>query len=137
MALPGEGGAPQGRVARSSGEGKPERKRGSAEPTVLLVGADKSFHTAIAAGLAQHGVYVETTAAHGVVDAVVAAAPDLVLLVGDAASDGGSSVLAHLHTSPQSSVTPVAILASDRALDERLRAFRQGAAAVIPRSASL
>lgn len=137
MALPGDGGAPQGRVARLPGESKPERRKGSAEPTVLLVGADKSFHTAIAAALAQHGVYVETAPAHGVVDAVVAAAPDLVLLVGDAATDGGSSVLAHLHTSPQSSVIPVAILADDTALDERLRAFRHGAAAVIPRSASV
>lgn len=138
MALVGDGGSPpQGRPARSPGDSRPEKRRGSAEPTVLLVGADKSFHTAIAAALAQHGVYVETAPAHGVVDAVVAAAPDLVLLVGDAALDGGSSVLAHLHTSPQSSVTPVAILADDTALDERLRAFRHGAAAVIPRSASV
>jgi DNA-binding NarL/FixJ family response regulator/tetratricopeptide (TPR) repeat protein len=103
----------------------------------LLVGADKSFHTAIAGALARHGVYVETTSAHGVVDAVVATAPDLVLLVGDAASDGGSSVLAHLYATPHSSVVPVAILADDTALDERLRAFRHGAAAVIPRSASV
>lgn len=101
------------------------------------MGADKAFHTAIAGALAQHGVYVETTPAHGVVDAVVAAAPDLVLLVGEAAADGGSSVLAHLHASPHSSVVPVAILADDTALDERLRAFRHGAAAVIPRSASV
>jgi tetratricopeptide (TPR) repeat protein/DNA-binding response OmpR family regulator len=138
MALPGDGGSPpQGRPARSPGDNRPERRRGTAEPTVLLVGADKSFHTAIAAALAQHGVYVETAPAHGVVDAVVAAAPDLVLLVGEAATDGGSSVLAHLHTSPQSSVAPVAILADDTALDERLRAFRHGAAAVIPRSASV
>jgi DNA-binding NarL/FixJ family response regulator/cytochrome c-type biogenesis protein CcmH/NrfG len=104
---------------------------------VLLVGADKSFHTAIAEALARYGVYVETTPAHGVVDAVVASAPDLVLLVGDAAGDGGSSVLAHLHTTPHSSVVPVAILADETALSERLRAFRHGAAAVIPRSASV
>jgi DNA-binding response OmpR family regulator/Tfp pilus assembly protein PilF len=138
MALLGDGGSPpEGRPGRVALPSRPDRRRGSAEPTVLLVGADKSFHNAIAAALAQHGVYVETTPAHGVVDAVVAAAPDLVLLVGDAASDGGSSVLAHLHTSPQSSVIPVAILADDTALDERLRAFRHGAAAVIPRSASV
>jgi DNA-binding NarL/FixJ family response regulator/Flp pilus assembly protein TadD len=104
---------------------------------VLLVGADKSFHSAIAEALSRYGVYVETTAAHGVVDAVVASAPDLVLLVGDAAGDGGSSVLAHLYTTPHSSVVPVAILADETALDERLRAFRHGAAAVIPRSASV
>ncbi|HVU04256.1 MAG TPA: tetratricopeptide repeat protein [Polyangiaceae bacterium] len=123
--------APGARPGAGGGRG------GNAEPTVLLVGADKSFHGAIAAALSRYGVYVETTAAHGVVDAVVASAPDLVLLVGDAASDGGSSVLAHLYTTPHSSVVPVAILADETALDERLRAFRHGAAAVIPRSASV
>jgi DNA-binding response OmpR family regulator/tetratricopeptide (TPR) repeat protein len=133
MARAGDGSAkPPARAATG------KAKRGSdAEPTVLLVGADKSFHGAIAAALAHHGVYVETAPAHGVIDAVVAAAPDLVLLVGDAALDGGSSVLAHLYASPHSSVVPVAILADDGALDERLRAFRHGAVAVIPRSASV
>ena len=106
------------------------------EPTVLLVGADRAFHDALAKALSTHGVYVETATPHGIIDATVAAAPDLVLLVGDAAADGGSSVLAHLHASPQSSVVPVAILADDGALDERLRGFRHGAAAVIPRAAS-
>jgi DNA-binding NarL/FixJ family response regulator/tetratricopeptide (TPR) repeat protein len=109
----------------------------SAEPTILLVGADRSFHTAIASALAQHGVYVETSPANGVVDTVVATAPDLVVLVGDAASGGGSDVLASLNASPHSSVVPVALLADDSALGERLRAFRHGAAAVIPRSASV
>lgn len=132
MGLPADASRP-----RDKGAPSPRESRSDAEPTVLLVGADKAFHTAIAGALASHGVYVETTPAHGVVDAVVAAAPDLVLLVGEAASDGGSSVLAHLHASPHSSVVPVAILADDTALDERLRAFRHGAAAVIPRSASV
>ncbi len=115
-----------------------DRGRGEhPDPTVLLVGADKAFHGALAKALATHGVYVETATAHGVIDAAVAAAPDLVLLVGDAAADGGSSVLAHLHASPHSSVVPVAILADETALDERLRGFRHGAAAVIPRAASV
>jgi DNA-binding response OmpR family regulator/tetratricopeptide (TPR) repeat protein len=122
---------------RASRSDAPAARGGGAEPTVLLVGADKAFHGAIAKALATHGVYVETAPAHGVIDAVVAAAPDLVLLVGDAAAEGGSSVLAHLHTSPQSSVVPVAILADETALDERLRGFRHGAAAVIPRAASV
>lgn len=130
--------APPARPAPGSPRAAGRRgSRGDAEPTVLLVGADRAFHGAIASALAHHGVYVETTPANGVIDAVVAAAPDLVLLVGDAAADGGSSVLAHLHASPHSSVVPVAILADDTALDERLQAFRHGAAAVIPRSASV
>jgi DNA-binding response OmpR family regulator/tetratricopeptide (TPR) repeat protein len=107
------------------------------EPAVLLVGADKAFHGALAKALAAHGVHVETATAHGIIDATVASAPDLVLLVGDAATDGGSSVLAHLHASPHSSVVPVAILADETALDERLRGFRHGAVAVIPRAASV
>lgn len=107
------------------------------DPTVLLVGAEQSFHAAIAGALAHHGVYVERAPISGVVESVVATAPDLVMLVGDAASDGGSAALASLHTSPHTSVVPVAILADDSALGERLRAFRHGAAAVIPRSASV
>jgi DNA-binding response OmpR family regulator/Flp pilus assembly protein TadD len=122
--------------SRGRAEGAGARAH-EAEPTVLLVGADRAFHAALAKALATHGVYVETATPHGVIDATVAAAPDLVLLVGDAAADGGSSVLAHLHASPHSSVVPVAILADDTALDERLRGFRHGAAAVIPRAASV
>src|SRR5262252_10049302 len=123
--------------AAPRGQSADRRERGESEPTVLLVGADKAFHGALAKALSTHGVYVETATPHGVIDATVAAAPDLVLLVGDAAADGGSSVLAHLHASPHSSVVPVAILADETALDERLRGFRHGAAAVIPRSASV
>ncbi|HEX3595892.1 MAG TPA: tetratricopeptide repeat protein [Polyangiaceae bacterium] len=123
---------------RGPGVGAPGDLRAEhGDPTVLLVGADKAFHGAIAKALAAHGVYVETATAHGVLDATVVSAPDLVLLVGDAAADGGSSVLAHLHASPQSSVVPVAILADETALDERLRGFRHGALAVIPRAASV
>lgn len=122
---------------RARAEGAGGRAQTGAEPTVLLVGADRAFHAALAKALSTHGVYVETATPHGVIDAAVAAAPDLVLLVGDAAADGGSSVLAHLHASPHSSVVPVAILADDTALDERLRGFRHGAAAVVPRAASV
>ena len=88
MSPPGESAErPPGAAPPPGGGGR--TRSGSAEPTVLLVGADKSFHSAIASSLARYGVYVETAPAHGVVDAVVAAAPDLVLLVGDAAADGG------------------------------------------------
>lgn len=110
---------------------------GSLEPTILLVGADSAFEPALRAALARHRVYVETTTADTVAETVVAAAPDLVLLVGPAAREGGSDVLETLMSSPVSSVIPVAILDDDSALDMRLRAFRHGAAAVIPPSASI
>jgi len=107
------------------------------EPTILLVGADTTFEPALRASLARHRVYVETTTAETVAETVIAAAPDLVLLVGPAARDGGSAVLQTLMSSPVCSVIPVAILDDNTALDMRLRAFRHGAAAVIAPSASI
>ena len=107
------------------------------EPTILLVGADSAFEPALRAALKRHRVYVETTSAETVAETVIAAAPDLVLLVGPAARDGGSAVLSRLMSSPACSVIPVAILDDNAALDMRLRAFRHGAAAVIPPSASI
>jgi tetratricopeptide (TPR) repeat protein/DNA-binding response OmpR family regulator len=104
---------------------------------VLLVGAGETLEQALAAALARHRVYVEVASKDTVADAVVAAAPDLILLAGEAAKDCGGEVLARLASSPMSSVVPIAILEDDPALDARLRAFRHGAAAVIPRSARI
>src|SRR3954447_7948683 len=70
------------------------------EPTILLVGADSAFEPALRAPLARPRVYVETTTADAVAETVIAAAPDLVLLVGPAARDGGSAVLETLMSSP-------------------------------------
>ena len=103
----------------------------------MLVGADSGFEPALRAALARHRVYVETTTADAVAETVIAAAPDLVLLVGAAARDGGSRVLETLQSSPVCSVVPVAILDDNTALDMRLRAFRHGAAAVIAPTASI
>jgi len=116
---------------------RPSQATGSLEPTILLVGADSAFEPALRAALSRHRVYVETTTADSVAETVIAAAPDLVLLVGPAARDGGSEVLGTLMSSPVCSVIPVAILDDNTALDMRLRAFRHGAAAVIAPSASI
>src|SRR5437868_6830064 len=70
------------------------------EPTILLVGAESAFEPALRAALARHRVYVETTTPEAVAETVIAAAPDLVLLVGPAARDGGSGVLETLMSSP-------------------------------------
>jgi tetratricopeptide (TPR) repeat protein/DNA-binding NarL/FixJ family response regulator len=110
---------------------------GSLEPTIMLVGADSAFEPALRAALARHRVYVETTTPESVAETVIAAAPDLVLLVGPAARDGGSEVLETLMSSPVCSVIPIVILDDNAALDMRLRAFRHGAAAVIAPSASI
>ena len=116
---------------------RPASAPATVEPTILLVGADSAFEPALRAALLRHRVYVETTTPEAVAETVIAAAPDLVLLVGPAARDGGSRVLETLMSSPVCSVVPVAILDDDTALDLRLRAFRHGAAAVIAPTASI
>lgn len=104
---------------------------------MLVVGADATFEPALKVALARHRVFVETAEIDTVVNAVVAAAPDVILLMGAAARDCGSEVLDRLVSLPQSSVVPIVILSDDTELDAKLRAFRHGAAAVIPRSASI
>jgi DNA-binding response OmpR family regulator/tetratricopeptide (TPR) repeat protein len=125
---------------------KPERsaprrseppQRSPLDPSVLVIGADEMFLPALRVALTRHRVHVETTTLDQAVETVVVAAPDLILLAGDAAKEAGHALLKRLTSSQVSSVIPVALLSDDVALDERLRAFRHGAAAVIPRSASI
>jgi PleD family two-component response regulator len=107
------------------------------EPTVLLVGSGERFAPALEASLARRRVLVETTTLDAVVDAVVTVAPDLVLMVGDAARDAGNEVLGKLAVLPKNFVVPIVILSDETGLDAKLRAFRYGATAIIPRTASV
>jgi tetratricopeptide (TPR) repeat protein/DNA-binding response OmpR family regulator len=107
------------------------------DPTVLLVGAGEKFTPAFQAALARHRVFVEIADPEAVVEAVVTTAPDLVLLMGEAARDCGSDLLAKLAALPRNFTVPVVILEDSTELDAKLRAFRSGATAIIPRSASV
>jgi tetratricopeptide (TPR) repeat protein/DNA-binding NarL/FixJ family response regulator len=107
------------------------------DPTVLLVGAGEKFTPAFQAALARHRVFVEIANPEAVVEAVVTTAPDLVLLMGDAARDCGSDLLSKLGALPRNFTVPVVILEDATELDAKLRAFRSGATAIIPRSASV
>jgi Flp pilus assembly protein TadD/DNA-binding response OmpR family regulator len=107
------------------------------EPTVLLVGRGERFAPALEAALSRHHVLVESSSLDSVVDAVVTVAPDLVLVVGDAARDAGNLVLEKLSVLPKNFVVPIVILSDETALDAKLRAFRSGATAIIPRPASV
>jgi Flp pilus assembly protein TadD/DNA-binding NarL/FixJ family response regulator len=111
--------------------------RAAVEPTVLLVGAGERLTPAFQAALLRHAVQVETCELHAVVDAVIVTAPDLVLLMGEAAADGGTTVLQKLAGLSQNFMVPVVVLSDDAELDAKLSAFRHGAAAVLPRSASV
>jgi DNA-binding response OmpR family regulator len=107
------------------------------EPTVLIVGDGDPLTDGIRAALHNRGVIVEESAVVGSAQAAIALAPDLVLLVGDAAVDGGTAVLGRLGASPLAAVVPVVLLADQNSVDQKVTAFRFGATAIVPRSASV
>ena len=106
-------------------------------PTLLLIGEGDPMQVGLEEALDRHGLAVECVKASEASGAVVAAAPDLVLLLGDAAMEGGGAVLRELAGQPGTSVVPVAVLSADTELHQRLSAFRSGAVAVVPRGASV
>lgn len=91
---------------------------------------------AVEQALSRRGIYVEGCQLQDVQQAVMAAAPDLVLLLGDAAKDGGVEALGALRTHPGTATAAVAVLSDGEQLDARMTAFRHGAVATVPRSAS-
>src|SRR5690349_19337028 len=90
--------------------------RAGVEPTVLLVGAGERFTPAFQAALSRHQVQVETAELNTAVDAVIVTAPDLVLLMGEAAKDGGATVLQKLAGLSQNFTVPVVVLSDDAEL---------------------
>ena len=133
--------APAAAPKKAEPEKKPEpaAARVSLPPSaaVLMLGGGYAMQTALSEALRRHGLHLETEPADAPVDAVVATGPDLILLVGDAARDGGREILGRLSGSPLGRSIPTAILADRPTLAERLKAFRHGAAAVIRRTASV
>jgi len=114
-------------------------KRAPRPPIVLLVGDGEATGEALAASLKQRGLGVMTSPAERAVAAAVARAPDLVMLLGDAAQEGGQRVIKTLASRATTARLPVALLEDGDAasLDRRLRALRSGAIAVIERQASV
>ncbi|MFO0686853.1 MAG: tetratricopeptide repeat protein [Sandaracinus sp.] len=104
-------------------------------PTLLMVGRGEAMDAALKVALDRHGLRVAESSAE-VKTAVRTIAPDVVLLVGDAAADGGRVVLDALATDAVTNVVPVIVLGPAEKLDGRLTAFRAGAVAVVPRTAS-
>lgn len=105
-------------------------------PTVLLVGSGERMKDALGDALERHRLMVESVSTESAVQAAFAAAPDLLVLIGDATRDGGRAVLARLGESPATATVPVVLLTDEAGLDRRLSAFKHGVVAVVPRTAS-
>ncbi|HJL17533.1 MAG TPA: hypothetical protein RMH99_17830, partial [Sandaracinaceae bacterium LLY-WYZ-13_1] len=105
-------------------------------PTLLMVGSGDPMDAALRIALDRRGLFVEAVATKDLRQAVHLTAPDLILLLGDAAADGGEAALRTLAEDSSTAAVPVVLLTPDEKLESRMHAFRHGAMAVVSRSAS-
>ncbi len=104
-------------------------------PTVLMVGQGEPMQTALGEALRRHGISVAASATAELEQAVRVYAPDMVVLIGDAAIRGGESVVRRMAENRATDVLPVAVVSNDAVLKDEARDFRSGAVAVVPRGA--
>jgi DNA-binding response OmpR family regulator len=104
-------------------------------PTVLMVGQGEPMQTALGEALRRHGISVAGCATAELEQAVRVYAPDLVVLIGDAAVRGGASVVRRMAANRATDVLPVAVVSNDAVLKHEGRDFRSGAVAIVPRGA--
>jgi DNA-binding response OmpR family regulator/outer membrane biosynthesis protein TonB len=105
-------------------------------PTLLMVGAGDPMDAALRVALDRHGLFVEAVGLDNLRRSVHLTAPDIILLLGDAAEAGGVTALTILAEDSSTAAVPVVLLAADTRLESRMHAFRHGAMAVVPRHAS-
>ncbi len=101
--------------------------------TILMVGQGEPMQTALGEALRRHGISVAGCATAELEQAVRVYAPDLVVLIGDAAVRGGSSVIRRMANNRSTDVLPVAVVSNDAALKHERDEFRTGAVAIVPR----
>jgi len=104
-------------------------------PTVLMVGQGEPMQTALGESLRRHGISVAVSATAELEQAVRVYAPDMVVLIGDAAIRGGENVVRRMAVNRATDVLPVAVVSNDAVLKDEARDFRSGAVAVVPRGA--
>ena len=104
-------------------------------PTVLMVGQGEPMQTALGEALRRHGISVAGCATAELEQAVRVYAPDLVVLIGDAAVRGGASIVRRMAANRATDVLPIAVVSNDAVLKHEGRDFRTGAVAIVPRGA--
>lgn len=100
-----------------------------------MVGQGEPMQTALGEALRRQGMSVAGCATAELEQAVRVYAPDLVVLIGDAAVRGGVGVVRRMATNRSTDVLPVAVISNDAALKQGGREFRSGAVAIVPRGA--
>lgn len=101
--------------------------------TILMVGQGEPMQTALGEALRRQGMSVAGCATAELEQAVRVYAPDLVVLIGDAAVRGGAGVVRRMAANRSTDVLPIAIVSNDTALKQRGSDLRTGAVAIVPR----
>ena len=104
-------------------------------PTILMVGQGEPMQTALGEALRRHGISVAGCATAELEQAVRVYAPDLVVLIGDAAVRGGASVVRRMAANRATDVLPIAVVSNDAVLKHEGQDFRTGAVAIVARGA--
>ncbi|MEQ9076179.1 MAG: hypothetical protein RLP09_20145, partial [Sandaracinaceae bacterium] len=107
-----------------------------APKAVLLAGSGERLTDALVEALERRRVAVDRAGRDELVGQAYVLAPDLVVLLGDAAADGGREAAAALAGKRATASIPVAVVREAGALEDRLDTFRHGVVAIVPRSAS-
>ncbi len=102
---------------------------------MLMVGQGEPMQTALGEALRRHGTSVAGCATAELEQAVRVYAPDLVVLIGDAAVRGGASVVRRMAANRATDVLPIAVVSNDAVLKHEGQDFRTGAVAIVPRGA--
>ncbi|MCS6856576.1 MAG: tetratricopeptide repeat protein [Sandaracinaceae bacterium] len=105
-------------------------------PCVLLAGPNDPIESALRLALERRGLAVRLLQGD-LLFALRSMTPDLLVLFGKLAEEGGQNTLERLARDPIASSVPVAVISNPDALEAKILAFRKGATAVIPRQASV
>ena len=100
-----------------------------------MVGQGEPMQAALGEALRRHGISVAACATAELEQAVRVYAPDLVVLIGDAAVRGGATVVRRMAANRATDVLPIAVVSNDAVLKHEGQDFRTGAVAIVPRGA--
>ena len=113
-------------------EANQAHERGTA--TILVVGRGEPQQEELCMELERRGIYVEKSSIDALVETAAALAPDLMLLVGDAATDAGLPYRELLSRSPFVAAIPAVLVAAEIPTRRATTTAAAGVGAAVPRS---
>lgn len=103
------------------------------QPVVLIIGQGEPMEGSLTEALEQRGLEITRCATPDVHTHVEQIAPDMLLLIGDAAVRNGSALIRTLTLDADTSILPVILLSNEATLRPEASTFRSGPVAVLAR----